>query len=455
MDSSSSSPPPTSASAVNPLNQTFYLQGPHNEKIPVWLPMVDETLYQAFGVAINYSSQIGACFVMLLVVLTMTAKTRFYRASTLINLAGLVVGTIRCTLLALYFTSSYLEFYMFFSGDHSHIRNNDTRISAVATFFSLPQLILIEAALFLQAYSMIRLWPSGWKAVTMALSVLVVLFAVGFKCASVAIRMHTTLAYLYIAHKYVWVLEADLAFSTATICWFCFVFIIRLVIHMWEYRSILPPLGGLSAMDVLVVTNGILMLVPVVFAALEFPTHIAFESASLCLTSVVVILPLGTLIAQRMTTSTTYASYSGRSGGRGIGSGGAAGGGGGGRGGSGGSGGSGSDHAGAYSRATSDTATSKKHLFGSWSHASDTTASVVSGGLATQVKIQAGNNHAYNGRSSTADSSLNKSKFVADPVDRELQQIDATPIMTPTMDTFGERRVRVDHEVEVVRQNLI
>lgn len=252
---------PTQAPPNDPRNQTFFLQGPHNASIPVWVPAVDKVLQQALGTAINYGSQIGACFLMLLVTLTMTSKSRFSRASTIINIAGLAIGTVRCTLLALYFTSSYLEFYMFFTGDFSRVNANDTRISAAATFFALPQLVLIEAALFLQAYSMIKLWPSAWRAAILVLSAVIAAFAIGFKFASVALRMRSTLDF-YVNFSVLWVYEVDLAFTATTIFWFCFIFIIRLVLHMWEYRSILPPMGGVSAMEVLVMANGILMLVP-------------------------------------------------------------------------------------------------------------------------------------------------------------------------------------------------
>lgn len=229
--------------------------------IPVWVPNVDHIMQIILGTSINYGSQIGASLLMLLVTLTLTSKSRFSRAATLINIAGLFISVIRCVLLALYFTSSYIEFYALFTGDHTYLRDNDTRISAVATFFSLPQLILIEASLFLQAYSMIKLWPSVWRAVVLVLSTLIAVCAIGFKIAAVTERMRSILGY-YSAYASLWLYQVDLAFTATTIFWFCFVFIIRLVIHMWEYRSILPPMGGVSAMEVLVMANGILMLVP-------------------------------------------------------------------------------------------------------------------------------------------------------------------------------------------------
>lgn len=56
-------------------------------------------------------------------------------------------------------------------------------------------------------------------------------------------------------------------------------------------------------MDVLIITNSILMLIPVLFAGLEFlDPATGFESGSLTQTSVVIVLPLGTLVAQRIAT---------------------------------------------------------------------------------------------------------------------------------------------------------
>lgn len=469
-------------SPFNPRNQTFYLEGPHNMSIPVWLPNVDHIMQIILGTSINYGSQIGACFLMLLVTLTMTSKSRFSRASTLINVAGLVIGTIRCVLLALYFTSSYIEFYTLFGGDYSRVRPTDTRISAVATFFSLPQLILIEAALFLQAYSMIKLWPSVWRTVILVMSVLIAVLAIGFKFAAVVMRMRATLGF-YHAYASLWLYEVDLAFTATTIFWFCFVFIIRIVIHMWEYRSILPPMGGVSAMEVLVMANGILMLVPgtllaplsyflfivcpppltliVVFAALELGGFTTFEAGSLAYTSVIVLLPLGSLIAQTMTRPDGYASRTK------INSGGGA---------SGASGnsprhgngnGGGSGHSGAYSRAATNTlntvdsktgimghsssGSNSKHNnteFGTWSHASDanSTNAMISGGIATQVHIQSNSKSSPGSPGVTATSrTRNNSLAVIDPIEKQLQEIDATPLSTI------DGRVWVDHEVEVRR----
>jgi len=198
---------------------------------------------------------------MLLVVLTMTTRSRFFRVATIINMAALLITTVRCTLLALYFTSSFLEFYTFFAGDYSDISPVDTRVSVVATLFAVPQLLLIEGVLILQAWSMIQLWRPLWKWLAIALSTVIAFLAVGFKCASVSLQIRAIVG-LFDPSPFIWVSQCDLVFSTTTVFWFCLIFIMRLAAHMWEHRSILPPVKGLSAMEALVMTNGLLMLVP-------------------------------------------------------------------------------------------------------------------------------------------------------------------------------------------------
>ncbi|KJR84750.1 pheromone alpha factor receptor [Sporothrix schenckii 1099-18] len=467
-----SSAPPTAgpaSSPFDPFNQTFYLTGPDNTTVPVSVPQVDYIWHYIIGTSINYGSQIGACLLMLLVMLTLTSKSRFSRAATLINVASLLIGVIRCVLLAVYFTSSLTEFYALFVGDYSQVRRSDLCVSAVATFFSLPQLVLIEAALFLQAYSMIKMWPSLWRAVVLAMSVVVAVCAIGFKFASVVMRMRSTLT-LDDSLDF-WLVEVDLAFTATTIFWFCFIFIIRLVIHMWEYRSILPPMGSVSAMEVLVMTNGVLMLVPVIFAAIEINGLSSFESGSLVYTSVIVLLPLGSLIAQAMTRPDGYVQRTNTSGASGA-SGAHPGRNGSGHGG----------HGGAYSRAmtntlntldTLDTVDSKTGIMhhhhhhhrnhsngmsktkansGTWSHASDanSTNAMISGGIATQVRIQAnqstlGNTGMSGGSGAPNSHTRNNSLAAMEPVEKQLHDIDATPL------SASDCRVWVDREVEVRR----
>lgn len=252
----------TTTEPFNPRTQVFSILGPDGvTEIPVSVPEVDALIFAAGTAQVNYGSQIGATFIMLIVVLTMTPKKRFRRVPTLVSIAGLVFNLIRCVLLSLYFTSSWVEFYTFMAHDISGVAQHDFNITVVATVFNIPVLILIEWALAIQAWSMTKLWspPYKWAAVTVSAGLVVA--AVGFKFASAVLQSLGAISDIDLTNV-LWVRKADLVLSMTSITWFCFLFVIRLLMHMWMHRTILPPVKGLSAMEVLVMTNGILMLVP-------------------------------------------------------------------------------------------------------------------------------------------------------------------------------------------------
>ncbi len=179
---------------------------------------------------------------------------------------------------------------------------------------------------------------------------------------------------------------------------------------------------------------------------MELGQFTKFEAGSLTYTSVVVLLPLGTLIAQHL------ASTNGNSSKRSTG---ASGGTGGPRSGVSGTGTGTGGRRGAYGRAASDATNSKRNLFATtWSHTSEASAAVVSGGIATQVHIH-GSSGGAGGADycrSTRSDSLAKSKAL-DAFDQELKLIDATPTTT-NFSAPSSGRVRVDREVEV-RKDMV
>jgi pheromone alpha factor receptor len=248
--------------AFDPRTQVFSLLGPDGvTEIPVSVPQVDTIFMLGTSAQVNYGSQIGATFVMLLVVLTMTPKKRFRRVPTLVNITALVINLIRCVLLSLYFTSTWVEFYTIMAHDISGVAQRDFNISVVATAFNIPIVILVEWALALQAWSMIQLWSPVCKWGSVTISAVLVVATVGFKFATVVLQCLGVVSNLDLAN-FVWVRKTDLVLSITSISWFCFLFVVRLLMHMWMHRTVLPPVKGLSAMEVLVMTNGILMLVP-------------------------------------------------------------------------------------------------------------------------------------------------------------------------------------------------
>lgn len=263
--STNTSPPlglPPQAQPFDPLNQTaFLLYSDGSTPIPFNTYNVTQIYLQATSLSILYGSQIGACFMMLAVVLGMTPRTRFRRLPTIISVVALALNTARMVLLAVFFTTTWLDLYVIVAQDASVVPRSDFHLSAAATVLSVPITVLILAALSVQAWSMLRLWAPLYKLPAAVLSLVLVLLTVAFNMMTTVIQTRAVL-YADISQIADWVRQTYLGLITASICWFCFLFNIRLVMHMWTNRSILPSLKGLKAMDVLVITNGILMFVP-------------------------------------------------------------------------------------------------------------------------------------------------------------------------------------------------
>ncbi|KAK3349085.1 fungal pheromone mating factor STE2 GPCR-domain-containing protein [Lasiosphaeria hispida] len=292
---------------LSPEDQSFILLGPSGQgNITLPLIAVDQLWESAASAAINYGSQIGASFIMLVVLLAMTPKSRFRRAPTIIHTAALAINLIRMILLSLFFPSTWFELYTVMTGDLQFVATADYNISVAASAFSIPITILVEMALIVQAWSMLQLWPRWQKVIATVISIILVVTTISFSFAITSLQILFILYNDFRAVSEQWIRITYLGLTTASITWFCFLFNCRLILHMWTNRSILPSLKGLKAMDVLVITNGILMLIPVIFAGLEFGTFLNFESASLTQTSVIVVLPLGTLVAQRLANPTWF-----------------------------------------------------------------------------------------------------------------------------------------------------
>nr|CAP17772.1 pheromone receptor 2 [Neurospora intermedia] len=282
-------------------NQMLFLFDNYGHLLNVTTTDVDALNDMMISITINYATQIGATFIMLAIMLLMTPRRRFKRLPTIISLLALCINLIRVVLLALFYPSHWTDFYVLYSGDWQFVPPSDMQISVAATVLSIPVTALLLSALMVQAWSMMQLWTPIWRALVVLVSGLLSLATVAMSFAN-CIYQAKNILYADPLPAY-WVRKLYLALTTGSISWFTFLFMIRLVMHMWTNRSILPSMKGLKAMDVLIITNSILMLIPVLFAGLEFlDTASGFESGSLTQTSVVIVLPLGTLVAQRIAT---------------------------------------------------------------------------------------------------------------------------------------------------------
>ncbi|KAM7191640.1 Fungal pheromone mating factor STE2 GPCR domain containing protein [Naviculisporaceae sp. PSN 640] len=281
----------------NPLTQNITILGPDQSEIEIPLADIDGFLHSSFAQAINFAVQLGALFITLITMLVMTPKSRFKVLPVAVNLAALVATFIRMALLMYYFVSDWQHIYVIFSGDYSSVPRSDYNTSIAATVFMIPVTVLVELALIVQARSTLRLWPRALKIITACVSLLLVVPTIAFNIAVVIMQVGFI---LYSSEQYEWLQKVYVVLLTCTICWFAFLFIARLVWHMWETRSILVKINGINSMDALVLSNAIVIVIPVIFVTMQFFSSVDFLAFTLAQTSVVIVLPIGSLVAQRL-----------------------------------------------------------------------------------------------------------------------------------------------------------
>lgn len=254
----------TEMGLADPLNQniTFMMDG---MQMVVSLTAIDANHAYVVGMTIGYSVEFGATLMMLAVLLAMTPKSKLLRLGSYINVAALINNLVRTILLAIYFESSWVRFYVLYTGDFSHVTEVDFRNSLCSIIFSIPQNFLMMAALMIQAWAMVKLWPKFYKWGILAFSGVLSAAEVAFMLAAQVDQIRSLYPdfdpYEYL-HNRLWIRYVWLGLELASVCWFCLMFMLRLVTHMWKNRSFLPSTKGVAAMDVLVMTNGVLMLIP-------------------------------------------------------------------------------------------------------------------------------------------------------------------------------------------------
>ncbi|KAM0470914.1 hypothetical protein ACHAPX_009668 [Trichoderma viride] len=286
--------------AFNPYAQNATIRiSPALPAIHIPLHLIDAFNDETVNIVLNYGAQLGAAIMMLLVVLFTTPPSKFLRTAHLLHLLSLLVCIVRTVLLALYFESPFAHFYAVWSGDYSGVPSWAYRESVAGTVLSMLLVAINDMALINQAWTMVSLWPTATKFVLCAISLLFALLSVAARTAFTVIQCKATYA-LAPAVQFAWLVHAMVIINICTTLWFCALFNSKIIIHLVTNRGVLPSRRAMSPMEVLVVTNGALMIIPVIFAFIEFRPILNFESSSLTPASISLILPLGSLVAQRL-----------------------------------------------------------------------------------------------------------------------------------------------------------
>ncbi|KAI8623175.1 fungal pheromone mating factor STE2 GPCR-domain-containing protein [Xylariaceae sp. FL1651] len=295
------------ASTFDPRQQTFTIKAPNGSDVTVSLEAIEAQRVRLANISINYGVQLGLCLLTLIVVLMLLPTSRLRRPLNSIQLAAVVVSVVRLALLVLYFPGPLAGYLVAWTHDASVLGAADYATMVVSNGFGAVQFALIEVALVLQSWALVRTWPlaSAWQLpAVLCLSVLIAVATVVVKTLWVvhysrAVRGSVLPIPLDAVGK------AAVVLGAVSIFYFEGIFVAHVSSHLRATRGVLRrgPRRGLTSLEILAIGNGILMLLPSLFAGLDIAAGpgntkvLPFDAGSWVQTLVVNGLPLIGLVA--------------------------------------------------------------------------------------------------------------------------------------------------------------
>ncbi|KAI1850369.1 hypothetical protein JX265_002267 [Neoarthrinium moseri] len=289
---------------INPKTQNFTLIGSNGTTFHISLVKIDGQRMRLANICISYGVQLGLSLMMLLTLLLLVPVSKMRKAIHVVHITSLIVAVIRLVLLIQYFPGPLSEYYVAWTQDVKALGVEDYGTNTAGNAFNVVQFALIETALVMQSWGLIQTWPDLWQYVVKATSVALAVATVTVK--SVWVVRHTwALRDSTLPVPLDAVGEAATVLGAVSIFYFCGIFFMNLSVHLATTRSILVRTErGLTSLEILAIGNGLLMVLPSIFAGLDIATGLngarvlPFDAGSWVMTLVVIGLPLTGLIAR-------------------------------------------------------------------------------------------------------------------------------------------------------------
>ncbi|KAF7874074.1 hypothetical protein EAF04_002746 [Stromatinia cepivora] len=261
---------------------------------------IDFFYYYNVASCINYGAQAGACLLMFFVVVVLTKAAKRKTILFVLNILSLIFGFLRAILFAVYFVQGFNDFYAAFTMDFSRVPRSAYASSVAGSVIPLCMTITINMSLYLQAYTVCKGLDVMYRVILTGLSGVVALLAIGFRFAATVINSMAILATASSSVPMQWLAKGTLVTETISIWFFSLVFTGKLVWTLYNRRR--HGWRQWSAVRILAAMGGCTMIIPSIFAVLEYITPVTFpEAGSIALTTVALLLPISSLWASMAT----------------------------------------------------------------------------------------------------------------------------------------------------------
>ncbi|KAI9880515.1 MAG: hypothetical protein M1830_002555 [Pleopsidium flavum] len=282
-----------SSPTLDPFTQVFTLLLSDGTSFNVSVPDLDAYILYNVDICINYSAQLGASLILLVILVLLTKSEKRRSPIFILNSISLALNTIRNVLQCLYFTGPFSETYAYFAQDYSRVPPSSYATSIAGTVLTLLLLICVELSLILQTRVVCITIRDVYRHCILGCSLTVALLAISFRFALVVENSKYILAAENFT-PFAWLGSATNITASISICFFCAVFVTKLGLALNERRKL--GLQQFGPMQIIFIMGCQTLVIPAIFSILQYFTDIP-EMGSNVLTLVAIFLPLSSIWA--------------------------------------------------------------------------------------------------------------------------------------------------------------
>lgn len=236
---------------------TLYRQDGTN--FTIGMDLFDAYRLHGARLAINYGTQIGASFMLLLVLLVISSAEKRKSFIFLINALCLTANTIRCTVFCTFVTGSLWNPYSQFSGDYSRVTKSDLATRVTADVLTLLVATLVMISLCLQVWVVCVTTMPLQRYAIMVVTSSMACIALGYKAAAVIYDIKQLLVFQTM-DPYNDLLSVSYIVQAISIWLFSCVFTYKLGYAINQRRRLKMP--GFGPMQIVFIMGCQTMLIP-------------------------------------------------------------------------------------------------------------------------------------------------------------------------------------------------
>jgi pheromone alpha factor receptor len=181
------------SATMNPFTQGVNVVAPDGSTVTLKMDDFDRLRLYGCRLAISYGTQIGASFLLLLVLLLLTRAEKRKSSIFLINGLCLLTNAIRCVLLSCFVTSTWWNPYAQLLSYYEGVSTRDKATLVAMNTFTLIVTVLVMMSLSLQVYVVCITTAPKQRFVIMGVTTLMACVATGYKFAFVVLSTRANL----------------------------------------------------------------------------------------------------------------------------------------------------------------------------------------------------------------------------------------------------------------------